>query len=201
MRLIKKWRIFLLLLALTSCFVDEEKQSLVPTVRTIVPKDSLYLATELGLVISAGEPFTGTSVEYYPTGPEAVMIDYLAGRKHGLHRKWFVDGTLSFSSAYTDGRRDGITKSWWRNGKLRSQGNYVLGVAQGLHQQWYFSGAKFKEIRLVDGREAGRQQSWRENGKLYNNYEARAGRIFGLKRANLCFSLASEEVQLNRNGK
>ncbi|MEM9260730.1 MAG: hypothetical protein AAGA62_13870, partial [Bacteroidota bacterium] len=192
MQSIKKWRIFILLLALMGCFVDEEKQPaareqflLVPTVRerTIVPKDSLSLATKLGLVISAGEPFTGTSVEYYPTGREAVTIDYVAGRKHGLYRKWFMDGTLSFSSAYTDGRRDGITRSWWRNGKLRSQGNYVLGVAQGLHQQWYFSGAKFKEMRLVDGREEGRQQSWRENGKLYNNYEARAGRSFGLKRA------------------
>ncbi len=40
------------------------------------------------------------------------------------------------------------------------------------------------------------QRSWRENGQLYNNYEARDGRTFGLKRANLCFSLDDEEVIL-----
>lgn len=47
----------------------------------------------------------------------------------------------------------------------------------------------------MNGREEGMQKAWRENGKIYNNYEAKNGRIFGLKRANLCYELENEEVQ------
>ena len=36
-----------------------------------------------------------------------------------------------------------------------------------------------------------------QNGKIYNNYEAKNGRIFGLKRASLCFQLEDEIVQNN----
>ncbi len=61
--------------------------------------------------------------------------------------------------------------------------------------QWYKGGAKFKELNLVNGREEGLQKAWRENGKIYNNYEAKNGRIFGLKRSNLCYKLEDEEVQ------
>ena len=50
-------------------------------------------------------------------------------------------------------------------------------------------------MTIVNGREEGMQQAWRRNGKIYNNYEAKNGRIFGLKRANLCFQLEEEIVQ------
>jgi antitoxin component YwqK of YwqJK toxin-antitoxin module len=149
-----------------------------------------------GLVLYQDKPFTGTSVNDYPNGTRAQAIDYLAGRKHGVHRKWFEDGSLSFEAHYEDGRQHGQNRSWWRNGNPRSTSQMERGVGQGLQQQWYASGAQFKEIRLVNGRESGLQRSWRENGKLYNNYEARNGRIFGLKRANLCFSLEDEVVQI-----
>lgn len=40
----------------------------------------------------------------------------------------------------------------------------------------------------------GLQRAWRENGELYANYEARDGRIYGLKRANPCFDLEEERI-------
>jgi antitoxin component YwqK of YwqJK toxin-antitoxin module len=44
------------------------------------------------------------------------------------------------------------------------------------------------------GKEAGMQRAWRQNGKIYNNYEVKNGRIFGLKRANLCYGLDDEKI-------
>jgi antitoxin component YwqK of YwqJK toxin-antitoxin module len=72
-----------------------------------------------------------------------------------------------------------------------------MGVPHGIQKQWYQSGAKFKHLSLNHGIEEGLQQSWRENGKIYNNYEAKNGRIFGLKRANLCYELEEEIIQTN----
>ncbi|EPR68296.1 hypothetical protein [Cyclobacterium qasimii] len=45
------------------------------------------------------------------------------------------------------------------------------------------------------GREEGLQQAFRKNGELFANYEAKDGRIFGLKRAVLCVGLEDEVVK------
>ena len=164
-----------------------------------VSADSLLLNPDEGLVYYQGKPFTGTAESYYENGKKASSIDYWQGRKQGFYKKWFADGRLSFSSRYKNGKRQGLTSTWWKNGNLRSESNYDKGVPHGLQKQWYVSGAKFKQMNLVYGQEEGLQQSWRENGKLYNNYEAKNGRIFGLKRANLCFSLDDETIVSSTN--
>ena len=45
------------------------------------------------------------------------------------------------------------------------------------------------------GKEEGIQQAFRKNGDLFANYEAKEGRIFGLKKAALCFGLEDENIQ------
>jgi antitoxin component YwqK of YwqJK toxin-antitoxin module len=49
-------------------------------------------------------------------------------------------------------------------------------------------------MNYVDGQEVGLQQAWRRNGKLFSNYEYINGRVFGLKRSNMCVELENEEV-------
>ena len=48
------------------------------------------------------------------------------------------------------------------------------------------------------GQEEGLQQAFRKNGDLYANYEAKEGRIFGLKKAALCFGLQNEEIKTKK---
>ena len=48
------------------------------------------------------------------------------------------------------------------------------------------------------GKEEGIQQAFRKNGDLFANYEARAGRFFGLKKSALCYELEDEDVQFEK---
>lgn len=160
-----------------------------------IVKDSLKLSPNEGLVYFDGQIFSGLAKSFYPNGSVAETIQYEMGKKQDLYKKYFEDGGLSFVAQYNEGKKHGISKSWWSNGNLRSEANFQNGKPHGLQKQWYKSGAKFKVLNLVNGLEEGRQQSWRENGKVYSNYEAINGRIFGLKRANLCYKLDEEEVQ------
>ena len=52
----------------------------------------------------------------------------------------------------------------------------------------------FKLRNFADGKEHGFQKAWLANGKLYVNYEAKNGRIFGMRRANSCVRLEDEVV-------
>ena len=157
----------------------------------------LKLNAGQGLVYYMGKPFSGTSVARYANGRNSITIDYDLGKKDGKHLKWFDDGTLSYEAHYKTGKLHGAVKTWWRSGTLRSQGNYSLGKVDGTQRQWYKSGALFKQLNYTMGLQEGMQKAWRQNGKIYNNYEAKNGRIFGLKRANLCYQLEDEIVQLN----
>ena len=80
------------------------------------------------------------------------------------------------------------------NHVLISQLHYQFGKAHGKQTQWYTTGELYKVINLNMGREEGVQQAFRKNGALYANYEAREGRIFGLKKAALCYGLEDEKI-------
>ena len=49
------------------------------------------------------------------------------------------------------------------------------------------------------GKEKGIQRAYRKNGALYANYEAKNGRIFGLKKASLCFGLEDQQIKKNND--
>ena len=160
-----------------------------------INKSELELKPNLGLMYYQGQPFTGISILYYSETIKAESITYVNGKRHGLYKKWFADGRLSFEAHYFNGLQEGTTKTWWKDGNMRSEANYTNGIVNGIQKQWYRSGIRFKEMTIVNGKEEGLQKAWRENGKIYNNYEAKNGRIFGLKRASLCYQLEDEIVQ------
>ena len=159
-----------------------------------VSTDSLTLNQLEGIIYQESTPFTGISVSYFSNNLVAEKITYLNGQREGLRQKWFPSGELSYEANYQSNKVDGIVKTWWYNGNLRSTSSFVEGKPHGTQKQWYVSGQIFKEQNLTFGKEEGLQKAWRKNGKIYANYEAKNGRIFGLKRSNLCYELNDENI-------
>lgn len=163
-----------------------------------IQEDLLFLDQHHGTFFYQGKPFTGVAESFYPNGVKAKETSFRAGKKQGISRKWFSDGQISFEAQYLRNRLHGMAKTWWKNGQLRSWAQFNKGILEGTVKEWYKSGAKFKEMHYVQGKEEGLQKAWRENSKIYNNYEAKNNRIFGLKRANLCYELKDENVQYKK---
>lgn len=163
-----------------------------------VPASEIQLRANEGLFYYNDLPFTGAAISFYPNKVKASIDKYRDGLPHGIQRKWFDTGILSFERNYDTGKIHGFVYSWWKNGEKRSTSYYKNGIGQGDQWQWYPNGAKFKKVHLVDGRESGMQQSWRNNGKLYNNYEVVGNRIYGLKRSQLCFELDDEKIKTKK---
>lgn len=163
--------------------------------RTEIPSDQLTLRSAEGRVYNGDSLFTGTALSYYEAGTLSEMTTYVDGKKDGRTQKWFRDGRPSYVALYRSNRIEGSSISWWQDGTLRSVANFLDGKVNGVQIDWYRSGALFRERVFVAGVEEGVQRAWRENGKIYVNYEARNGRVFGLKRASLCYELSDEEIQ------
>ncbi len=159
-----------------------------------VPKNELILNQLEGKWYYKNLPYNGYSVKYYSSGTLEERLGFYKGKREGIAKRWSENEVLRVESYYKQNRLVGSYKSWWENGVLGSEANYVDGKLNGVAKEWYSAGQLAKERQLFDGQEEGLQKAWLQNGKLYVNYEAKNGRIFGMKRANSCYQLEDEIV-------
>jgi antitoxin component YwqK of YwqJK toxin-antitoxin module len=164
----------------------------------IIHKDSLSLNGNTGVWTYKTQAFTGYAVKYHLNDSLKEKTGFFNGKKQGVYHVWFENGVLKLASYYNQNVLEGSYKSWWNNGVLASEANYEDGKKQGLERKWFMSGEISKKSNLLNDKEDGLQQAWLENGKLYVNYEAKNGRIFGMRRANSCYQLKDEFVVRNK---
>ncbi|WP_339752656.1 membrane-binding protein [Algoriphagus aquimarinus] len=144
--------------------------------------------------------FSGYAVSFYPDGTPKEKIGILKGRKQNQAITWYADGHYKDIATYHQGKLNGDKKNWSPDPAhiLESHLHYVSGKPHGEQKKWYPSGEVFKILHLNMGKEEGLQQAFRENGALFANYEAREGRIFGLKKTALCYGLEDENIQIRK---
>lgn len=197
---------FLLVLLLISCaekkdpHVAQQAQSIEEVVEvpnTLIDLALLDYDNNTSLWTMGDSLYSGYAVSYYPDSTLKEKIGILHGKKEGQTTRWYAGGQLKHAADYHKGKLHGEKKTWSSDAQpiLLSHLSYRKGKAHGEQRVWYPSGELFKKLHLNMGKEEGIQQAFRKNGDLYANYEAREGRIFGLKKAALCFGIEDENVQ------
>lgn len=143
-----------------------------------------------------GDLFSGFIVDYYENNALKLKMSIYQGKRHNKTEKWFPNGELMEVSYYDNGKLNGEKKVWAQNNEhtLISQFNFRSGKAHGEQRNWYSSGEVYKIMNYDQGIESGIQKAYRKNGALYANYEARNGRIYGLKKSKLCYGLEDEKI-------
>lgn len=157
-----------------------------------IPKTSLWTLNDL--------PYSGFAVSYYPDSSLMEKFGIVDGKKQNEFIQWYPDGHLKNVSDFHLGKLHGSKKMWSPDSIhiLLAHFKYETGKAHGEQKKWYSTGELYKILNMHKGKEVGMQQAFRKNGDLYANYEARDGRIFGLKKAALCFGLEDESVQFKK---
>ena len=161
-----------------------------------IAKDSLVLNGNEGNWYYKNQLFNGYSVKHYANGSLQQKVGFLNGKKYGVAQYWFRNGVLKTQSHYQENKLVGNYTTWWNNGTMALESFYINGKEEGVSKRWYKDGSLAKLRNLVEGKEVGLQKAWLKNGKLYVNYEAKNGRIFGMRRAKSCYQLKDEEVTL-----
>lgn len=141
--------------------------------------------------------YSGYAITYYRDSILKEKFGILNGRMQNEAIEYYPDEHYKHLSHYHEGKLHGPKKFWSADSShiLLSHLNYVSGKLHGEQRKWYPTGELFKKLNLNMGREEGIQQAFRINGDLYANYEAKNGRIFGLKKAALCFGIEDEKVK------
>ncbi|MBS9463505.1 hypothetical protein KIM67_13890 [Flagellimonas sp. 389] len=166
----------------------------------LVKKSVLKYNHKTSIWTLKGAPYSGFAVSHYPDNLLKEKFGILNGKKQHKFIQWYPDGHFKNVSTYDKGKLHGVKKIWTADSThvLIAHYNYYTGWPHGEQKKWYPTGELFKKMNLNRGKEEGMQQAFRKNGALYANYEAREGRIFGLKKAKLCYSLEDESIQYKK---
>lgn len=167
---------------------------------TLVEKSELKYNHKTSIWTLNNLPYSGFAASYYPDNNLKEKFGILHGKKQNKFIKWYPDGHFKNVATYDKGKLHGAKKIWSADSthNLIAHYNYHTGRPHGEQKKWYPTGELFKKMNLNRGKEEGMQQAFRKNGALYANYEAREGRIFGLKKAKLCYSLEDENIQYKK---
>lgn len=197
--------VFALFLLLASCSENakiettdvskiNETESKIP--EKTINKSELYYDTKTSSWLLNNQAYSGYAVVYSKDSTLLEKFGILNGKKHKEAIIWYPDRHYKSRSHYHYGKLHGEKKNWSSDSThiLLAQLNYHLGKAHGEQKKWYSTGEAFIVLNLNMGKEEGMQQAFRKNGDLYANYEAREGRIFGLKKSALCFGLKEQEL-------
>lgn len=162
-----------------------------------VDKSDLNYSTKKSLWTLNDQLYSGYSVSFYPDSTLKEKFGILKGRKQHEAIQWYADGHYKNVTSYHNGKAHGDKKLWSPDSlhTLVAHYKYDIGKPHGEQIKWYSTGELFKKLNLNMGKEEGIQQAFRKNGALYANYEAKNGRIFGLKKTTLCYSLEDENIQ------
>lgn len=105
------------------------------------------------------------------------------GKRHGVDRVWYEDGTLAHEGNGKDGKLHGVQRLWRRDGTLLSEINYKDGKFHGVHRAWWYEDGTLKsEYNYKDGGFHGVQRRWSEDGTLMSECIYENGKVIECKK-------------------
>ncbi|MBA3970785.1 MAG: hypothetical protein H0X46_01325 [Bacteroidetes bacterium] len=77
----------------------------------------------------------------------------------------YDNGVIRMRGMMKDGKREGLWKSWYENGTPWSETTFLAGVKTGKTITWYENGNKRYEGEYINDIESGKWKYWDEKGK------------------------------------
>lgn len=86
---------------------------------------------------------------------------------HGLHIKWYENGSKEAEHYYKDGMLDGKFVEYHSNGRKHNEGQYKDDKINGRWDTWYENGARQAVANYQNGLQTGLFEKWHPNGKIW----------------------------------
>ena len=152
-----------------------------------------------GLVLKNGvleynnTPFKGMLTAYDEVNRTFNETNYIEGRKDGEERKVYKNKVVAELRFYKNGRKVGIHRGWYEDGSLKFEYYYNnQGVYDGSFKEWYKNGHLLKSFNYVRGKENGSQKMWLSNGNIRANYVVKEGERYGLIGLKKCYTVTKK---------
>jgi hypothetical protein len=92
---------------------------------------------------------------------------------NGESVEYYKNGSIKMRGMMKDGKRDGLWKSWYEDGTPWSATTFAAGIKNGKTTTWYENGKKRYEGFYTNDNESGKWTYWNDKGTIVNtpNYD------------------------------
>lgn len=181
----------LLCILVLGCRTGSEEEKIIPHRMVLATDPSLQQSA--GFLLYRNERFSGRLYRLYPNGDTAFLIPYYKGKEEGWLRKWFENGQEMEERFFASGKKEGLHRAWWPDGTLRFAYQFSNDEHEGEAREWFRNGKPERYFHYTKGFEDGRQQMWWEDGSVRANYVVKEGEQYGLIGRKLCKNSADEK--------
>jgi len=116
------------------------------------------------------EKFTGTFIEYFPSGKKKGTCELKNGIPDGRRLIYFENGNVSKDKMLKEGVYDGKSVDFFENGKVQQAGQMKEGKSDGVWKIYRESGTIKAILTFENGKEQGDYFEYDESGKLVAQY-------------------------------
>lgn len=113
-----------------------------------------------------------------------VELSYYRGKKHGICKEFYDDGSLKSVCNYTNGKRDGYWTRYKYNGSIYTNNHYSLGrvhyYADGIREEFFSCGNKRLKFNYINNKLHGFCSEYNRNGSKKSEYNYKHGEYHGL---------------------
>ena len=127
--------------------------------------DYLQVRHDIAYQVNHTTPFSGTLLQHYDNGQNAIKVAFVKGKKVGKEQAWYANGQLSAEAKYHHGQLDGLAHSWYENGQLAETIHYAQGKRTGHYQEWDSNGQQISDLNYKNDQLDGKATLWYSNGK------------------------------------
>lgn len=97
-------------------------------------------------------------IDFYPNHLKKTEGPVRDGKKHGLWKAWYKDGTKWSEGYFQHDMNHGRHTVWHENGQIFYEGNYIVGQRSGIWKFWAEDGRLLKELNYNELRNKMEQQ-------------------------------------------
>ena len=117
----------------------------------------------MAYVIDTEEPVTGIVFDLWPNGNLKSERECRNGKKSGVHKKWFEDGSLEAIGMFKDNKMDGVFLRFYEGGQTFEE-TWMENDLPVCLKRYYPSGQLVFEYKFENG-EFVSGSCWDENGE------------------------------------
>lgn len=115
--------------------------------------------------------YTGIYVEEYPDGVMKTQISISKGKKNGLMKLFYPDGSINELRMYKNNLMHGTWVTFNDKGIKTAEANYALDKKNGKWYIWDETGILRYDMTYFEGNKAGTWLMWNEKGELISTKE------------------------------
>ncbi len=102
-----------------------------------------------------GKLYSGTYIEYYPSGKILLEMNVLNGEKHGITTLYYENSQKKEIRSFKNNKMDGTWITWNEKGQKTGEASYSNGLKHGKWGIWDENGIQRYEMEYNLGKKTG----------------------------------------------